>query len=183
MKLRELPGALILGLLASLLAHTASYGDGHIAGGQYHDALASLALAGGVGFAASLALFGWLNARRMAEGSIVAARLRRHLPSPAAVCAIATVCFAGIEALETAPHAQTPSGLIVLALVVASWAICALARFMVGTLAGIAVQLVARGSALRRPAFVRRAAARVRVMGTLYAFRRFARPPPRVQPA
>ncbi len=44
--LRKAPGALALGLLASLAAHAPLYGGGHAMGGTYHALILQAALAG-----------------------------------------------------------------------------------------------------------------------------------------
>ena len=110
-KPRQLPGLAILGLLASLIAHAASYGGNHELGGAYHATLELLALVGAGAFAASIGAFAWLGARRYAEGSILAAALRPLVPSPGALAVSAGLWFGLIESLEPEhPLARLPSG-------------------------------------------------------------------------
>ena len=49
MTLRQLPVALILGLLASLAAHAAGFGNDHLEAGAYNEVLRTLAVTGAVG--------------------------------------------------------------------------------------------------------------------------------------
>ena len=177
MKLRELPGALILGLLASLVAHGAAYGGGHATGGAYQADVLSLALAGAVGFALLLGLVAWVNSRRMADGSVLASKLLPLLPNPAAIGALASASFFGIEALES-HHAQAPGVLILIALLLASFALSKLAQLFVRAIAHVVFALSRQAFAPRRPFFARRAVALVRISGGAHAYRRFARPPP-----
>jgi hypothetical protein len=176
-KLRELPGALILGLLASLLAHTIAFGDEHVAGGSFHQALCSLALAGGVGFGILLGLLAWLNAGRLTQGSILASRLTPLIPRAATVVAFAASSFFAIEALES-PHAAVALGVIVLALVAASLALSLVAHIVVRGIAQAAVAVADPPYATRLPIYIRRVATRPRLRGIRFAYRRFARPPP-----
>ncbi|MGA8535756.1 MAG: hypothetical protein WB615_16740, partial [Candidatus Tumulicola sp.] len=100
MTVRGIPGALALGLLASLLAHAALYGGHHAMGGAYHDALSELAGAGGAGFAVLLAALAWTGSRVAADGSILAARLGSRLPAIGPVAAAAGLWFALAERIE-----------------------------------------------------------------------------------
>ena len=177
MKLRKLPGALALGLLASLVAHAATYGAGHAAGGAYQADVLSLALAGGVGFVLLLGLAAWFDASRMADGSVLASRLLPLLPNPAAIGAVATVSFAGIELLES-HHAQAPGALILLALALASFAMRKLAQLFVRAIAHVIFAFASPAFAPRRPIYARRAVALVRITSDAHTCRRFARPPP-----
>lgn len=179
MKLRELPGALILGLLASLLAHTVSFGGEHAAGGPFHDALFSLAWAGGLGFALLLGLAAWLNAGHYAQGSILASRLTPFIPRAATVVAFAAPGFFAIESLES-PHAGVALGAILAALAVASLALSLLARIFVRAIADIAFAVASHPFAARLPIYVRRASSAPRGRSTRFVYRRFARPPPQL---
>jgi hypothetical protein len=172
-----LPGALILGLLASLLAHTASYGGAHATGGVYHEALLTLAVAGAVGFGLLLGLAAWFNVQRLAEGSVLAARLQPLVPGVATAGVFSTAWFYAIEAAEV-HHAQAPAILVVIALVAAATALCRLAQLVVRAIAHAVVAFVSQQFANRRPAYVRRFARLVRINGAAYSYRRHARPPP-----
>jgi hypothetical protein len=177
-RLRQLPGVAILGLVASLLAHLASYGGNHEAGGAYHRTLELLAL-GGVGvFVASVAALAWLGTRRQADGSILAAALRPLVPPAAALAFSASLWFAAIESLEP-QHLWHASILVVaLCLIVASLLVTLVARAIVRAIAAV-VFAIAREPFLRRPCcyrrrFVHRSSAR----RAAFVYRRFARPPP-----
>jgi hypothetical protein len=178
-KLQELPGALILGLLASLLAHMVSYGGAHATGGVHHEALVSLAFAGAVGFGLLLGLIGWFNARGLAEGSVLASHLRPLLPAPATLFAFATFSFFAIEAVE-GQHAQLPVALVLAALLAATLAIWKLALVLVRAIAHVVFELASEPFVKRRPAYLRRFNRTARISGARRSYRRHARPPPSV---
>jgi hypothetical protein len=178
-KLRELPGTLILGLLASLLAHAASFGGDHAVGGPFHEALSSLALAGGLGFALLLGLAAWSKTARLAQGSVLAARLGPLVPSAASVTAFATPAFFAIEALE-GRHAPVIIGVVLVALAISSFVVAKLAQLFVRAIAHLVVAIASHAFAPRLPYFIRRASARPRICSTRFTYRRFARPPPRM---
>jgi hypothetical protein len=177
-RLRQLPGVAILGLVASLLAHVASYGGNHEAGGAYHMTLELLALGGAGVFLASVAALAWLGARRHADGSILAAALRPLVPSTAALAVSASLWFAAIESLEP-QHLWHASVLVIaLCLLAASLLVTLLARAFVRAIAAI-VLAIAREPFLRRPVcYRRRFAHRSSARCAAFVYRRFARPPP-----
>ena len=177
-KPRQLPGLAILGLLASLIAHAASYGGNHELGGAYHATLELLALVGAGAFAASIGAFAWLGARRYAEGSILAAALRPLVPSPGALAVSAGLWFGLIESLE--PEHPWHASLLVVAvcLILASLLVAFAARALVRAVAAI-VLAIARQPFVRRPVcYRRRFAHRSSARRAAFVYRRFARPPP-----
>ncbi len=178
MRALELPGAIALGLLASLLAHTAAYGQSHAMGGGYHELLlaaAALALGGSIVAAAAVA---WAGAGRLIEGSILAARLRHTLPGLPAIAGAAGLWFTLAEHIE--PHHDTLSPLLlIVALVLASWLVRTLARAALLLLATMAVAIRALDD--YAPHVVTWAARHIEAPhfeSALRVARRFARPPP-----
>lgn len=177
-RLRQFPAVAILGLLASLAAHAASYGGNHEAGGAYHMALELLALAGVGGFLASVAAVAWLGVRRHADGSVLAAALRPLVPPVAALAVSAGLWFTAIESLE--PNHLWHASLILVAifLIAASLLINLASRALVRAIAALTVAIV-RPPFARRPAcYRRRFAHRSSARRTRFVYRRFARPPP-----
>jgi hypothetical protein len=178
---REIPGALALGLFASLIAHTALFGGGHAMGGAYHDLLVQLASASCLGFALVLGALAWSGSRETADGSVLAARLAGRVPGIAPLVTAAGLWFALGERLE-ARHAD-PGLLVSLAVVAATaGAILALVRLGVRRLAGAVI-------AISRSPFAERASIRVRLLQPApiarrspLLRRRFARPPPIAAP-
>ncbi len=178
MRLRDLPGAAILGLLASVLAHTAAYGSGHAMGGGYHDALlggAALAALVALAIAVSVA---WTCAGSIPDGTVVGARLRSLMPSWPAVLVGATAWFALGEHVE--PHHEAVAPLIIVAaLAFAAWSVLVCARALVAFLSAIVI-------AIRTTAFAELAHERPQRLrffpplsrSLLRAQRRYARPPP-----
>lgn len=175
---RQLPGLAILGLLASLIAHSASYGGNHEIGGAYHTTLELLAFGGAGAFAASLVALAWLGARRHADGSILAAALRPLLPSGTALAVSASLWFGLIESLEP-EHLWRASLLVVaLCLVVASLLVAFLARALVRAVAAMVVA-IARAPFVRRPVcYRRRFTHRSSARRAVFVYRRVVRPPP-----
>jgi len=166
-----------LGLLASLLAHMASYGSGHATGGAYHDAIVTLALAGAIGLAVALGVVAWFSAERLAAGSIIAARLTPLLPSSLLVTLASGLGFAVIEALEPR-HAQAPVALVAAALTLAAFGLRRLASIFVRAIAHVVFVFSAAAFTARQPVYLRRAVSVARVSIADYSYRRFARPPP-----
>ena len=178
MRARGLPGALALGLLAATIAHAIGYGNSHAMGGPYHGLLFALCGAAGIGalvFAASLA---WASAGRMAQGSVLAARLRDHLPGVTALTASATLWFALAESVE--PHHEAASPVMLLAaLVIAAWLVSLLARGALAIVATIVLAFRAAGTIADLVATPKtRFDAAPRARRLLRASPRYARPPP-----
>ena len=177
-RLRQFPAIAILGLLASLVAHTASYGNNHEAGGTYHSALILLALGGAGALAVGVAALAWFGVRRHADGSILACALRPLVPPVAALAVSASLWFAAIESLEP-DHAWHASFILVaFFLIAASLLINMASRALVRAIAEIVVA-IARAPFARRPVcYRRRFTHRSSARRTDFVYRRFARPPP-----
>jgi hypothetical protein len=175
--LRKVPGALALGLLASLAAHTGLFGDGHAMGGAYHALLVQGALAAGVGLVAFFGALAWSDSGITADGSVVASRLRDRLPNVGGVLASAAAWYAAAEAVEPR-HADAPALFEIAALVASAW----LVRYLAGAVAravGAAVFVIRRSAfAPRLPVRRRRSQRTPLPRRPLLARRRFARPPP-----
>jgi hypothetical protein len=177
MKLREFPGALALGLLASLGAHTALYGGSHEMGGAFHSELVTVAAAALGGFLVAFGALAWTGSRHAADGSVLAARLAGRLPGLAPVLIATAACFALGERLEPA-HAVTAFWPLVAAIVASAALLLLLARAAIKTLAGAIVAISRPAYAARTPVWLRRAAPVFAVAPAPSLRRRFARPPP-----
>ncbi len=181
MTLRKVPGALALGLLASLAAHTAVYGDEHAMGGTYHLMLMQAALAGAVSLLIFGAALAWSSSARLTDGSVVAARLRERLPGLPWILAAAGLWYTGAEALE--PHHAGPSPLLlVLVLSAAAWVVLRIARAVVALLAGVVIAVTQTQFSPRSPSWARRPRRRPISRRLTRTRRRFARPPPILTP-
>jgi hypothetical protein len=174
---RQLPGLALLGLLAALLAHAASYGGEHEAGGVYHTVLLLTAIAGAGGFGVATAILVAFGSRRHGDGSLLAAALRPALPSPVPLTVAASAWFAVMETME--PHHVVMSPLaIAMALILAALVVCAGARRFINALAKIVFCIIAAAHR-RRAAFAPYIfAPRPSARAVAFAYRRFARPPP-----
>ncbi len=132
--LRQAPGALVLGLAAALLGHAALFHGDHAMGGAYNGLLLQ---AGGT---AAFALVGTLaallvnGAKFAADGSVLASRIAARLPGFPMLAASTLLWFSLGERIEP-QHGATPLPLTLLALVIATFAIAALARGIVRWLA------------------------------------------------
>lgn len=177
MTLRGIPGALVLGLLASLVAHSALYGGGHSMGGAYHAWFLDLAAAGCFGLLASIAALAWTGSRAAADGSVLAARLGERLPGCWAVFAATGLWFALGERIETR-HADASLLAVVAVLALAAWAALTFARWCVRVLAGAVVAIARTAFAARLPQWLRRSLPAPIVLRSPLLRRRFARPPP-----
>jgi hypothetical protein len=177
MKAREFPGALALGLLASLTAHTALFGGEHEMGGAYHAELVTVALAALGGFLAGFGALAWIGARHTADGSVLASRLFRRLPGIGPVLGATALWFALGERLE---QGHAPAALW------STVAAIAAAAFLVLWLARAALRVLARAViAVSGAAYADRLAIRLRIGAPVFVpapapslRRRFARPPP-----
>jgi hypothetical protein len=175
--LRKVPGALALGLLASLIAHGSLYGGSHSMGGDYHDLLLDLALAAG---AALLIFFGglaWNGALAATSGSVLAARLSARLPGFGSLATAAAAWYAAAEFVE--PHHAATSWLAaMLCLAIASWLVLWLSRCALAILAGAILAFFGAAFAPRTTArFVRPTPIRF-ARSIAWVRRLFARPPP-----
>ncbi|MGC1379909.1 MAG: hypothetical protein WA814_02655 [Candidatus Baltobacteraceae bacterium] len=177
MTLRKVPGSLALGLLASLVAHTALYGGGHIVGGAYHGALLQAAVAASLGLLVFFGLLAWGGAAGAADGSILAARMNERLPGFTYVATSAAIWFGIAEWLEP-HHAGAAPSLLLLGLAIASWLVLRVAAAVVRALAGAVIAVCRAAFAPRTPSWTPRPRAKPLVRRTLLVRRRFARPPP-----
>jgi hypothetical protein len=175
--LRKVPGALALGLLASLVAHTALYGDSHAMGGAYHEVLAQAAFAGGLGLALFFGALAWNGSSGVTDGSVLAARLREWLPSTAGLWTSVAGWYFIAEALEP-HHAGAPSIGVVTALATAGWLVLRLARTVADALAGAVIAVLRAAFTGRTPSWWKRPRSRPLARRTARVYRRFARPPP-----
>jgi hypothetical protein len=174
---REFPGALILGLLAALVAHTAIFGGDHAMGGAYHALLLQVALCGGLSLLVFFAALALGESGGAADGSIVAERLRERLPGIAAVLVAAAAWYAIAEGIE--PHHAGPSPLFALLVLAAvSWIVLRFAGAAVRALAAVVLTILGLSFAPRAPSWTRRSAHRPFLRRPLFTRRRFARPPP-----
>ncbi len=168
-----------LGLLAALLAHTASYGSDHVVGGSHHVALELLALAGAGAFAVVVAGLAWLGAGRHADGSILAAAVRPLVPSLGGLLASATLWFALIESIEPEHVTQAPMLVIGLCLFAACALIAFAAKWFVAAVAAIVALTIISLAFAPRAASYRRCFEHFSSARRIdFVYRRFARPPP-----
>lgn len=177
MKLREFPGALALGLLAALGAHTALYGGSHEMGGAFHGELVTVALAALGGLLVAFGALAWTGSRHTADGSVLAARLTGRLPGLGPVLVATALCFAAGERLEP-EHAAAAFWPLVAAIVASAALLLLLARAAIKTLAQAVVAITRPAYATRTPFWLRRAAPVFAVAPAPSLRRRFARPPP-----
>lgn len=177
MTLRKVPGALALGLLASLVAHAAAYGGDHAAGGNYHALLLEIAAAGAVGLISAGLFLGWSGARAALDGSVLAARLSARLPGFVPLLVATVLCYVTIERLE--PHHADGSILVAaVCLLAAAWIVAAFCRWFCAAIA--ATLLLVAGVPFNERTltwFVARTETPNR-RRIVCAHRRFARPPP-----
>jgi hypothetical protein len=175
--LRKVPGALALGLLASLAAHAALYGGGHAMGGAYNAAIVQAAFAGTLALLLGFAALAWSASGGAADGSVVAARLRQVIPGITAILAAALLWYAAAEALE--PHHGGAPGLAALPLLVlTAWISRQLARWAAETLAHAVIAVTRLSFSPRTPSWNRPSHVRIAPRRPRGARRRFARPPP-----
>jgi hypothetical protein len=177
MTLRGLPGALALGLLASLVAHATLFGGEHAMGGAYHALLLQAAAAACVGLLATFCALAWAGAGQVADGSVLARRLTDRLPGFAPLVAASGGWFALIEALEP-HHAEAPLLATLLCLVVAAWLLLAAARGVTRAIAKAAIAVARTPFSPRVPVWTRRVRPAPLVRRSPLLRRRFARPPP-----
>ena len=177
MSLRELPGALVLGLLASLVAHAVIFGGEHAMGGAYNGLLLQLAVVGSLGMGVAFAAVAWGGAGRLADGSVLAARIGERLPALPTIFGATCFWFALGERIEP-EHAAASLLFTLLCLVVSAALLGVAARFTLRLLVD-ATFAVSRPPFLRRiPAWVRRTQQPPIILRSPLLRRRFARPPP-----
>jgi hypothetical protein len=175
--LRKVPGALALGLLASLVAHAALYGGEHAVGGGYHALFVQAAVTGVLGLLVGFGALAWSGSSGTADGSILAARLSSRLPGGAAILASASLWFVVGEGVEP-HHAGATPWLMVLSLTAASWIVRLLARALVACLARAVFAISRLTFSPRTPHWARRPRLQPIRHRILCTRRRFARPPP-----
>lgn len=174
---RQLPGALVLGLLASLVAHAAIFGGEHAMGGAYNGLLVQLALVGALGISAALAAVAWGEAGRIADGSVLVARIGERLPALPALLGATCFWFALGERIEP-EHAAASLLLTLLCLVVSAVLLGLAVRFTLRLLVGVTFTVSRPRFSGRSPAWVRRTQQQPITLRSPLLRRRFARPPP-----
>ena len=177
MTLRKVPGALALGLLASLAAHALLYGGEHAMGGAYHALLVQAALGGAVSLLGFFGALAWSESSGRADGTILAARLRERLPGLGTLLPATALWYTAAEAIEPHHAGASPLALLVV-LVMAAWLVLRLARSLIGALAGAIIAIARAPFVARTPSWRRRSYLRPVFRRILWTHRRFARPPP-----
>lgn len=168
---RALVSAALLGLPTALLTHALVFGSEHAIGG----ALQSVALAAG-----SLALLAVVasHSRQAVQGSILASRLRDHIPQFALLGGASAIWFVLIELCET-PH-SVPLAAVGAALIAACLIVRAGISLLAQSIAGIVIA-VARLLVHSQPVAVtvRNVRTAPRSLRSLaHTERLFSRPPP-----
>jgi len=175
--LRKVPGALALGLLTSLSAHAALYGNGHVMGGAYHGLLIQAALAGAVGLALFFGALAWDGSRSVADGTVLGARLRERLPNIGVLLISASGWYAITEAVE--PHHADSAPLVTIgAIVLIASLVLKASRTVVDVLADAVIAVLHAAFISRTPSWNRRPQSRPVLRKIALVRRRFARPPP-----
>lgn len=174
--LRKVPGALALGLLASLAAHGALYRGEHAMGGAYHPLLVQAAGALSVSLLAFFGALAW-SGTVVADGSVLAARLRDRLPNFFWILPVTAFWYAAAETIEPNHHPASPV-VVLISLGAAAWVVLRLARCIVGALARAAIALLRAAFSPRAPSWSRRPHLQPIRRRPLRAYRRFVRPPP-----
>jgi hypothetical protein len=147
--LRRLPAALGLSLPAALLAHLATFGNQHAAGGASHGALLALGASLVAGALTAGWLLAWSGTKATADGSVLAERLGRFVPSFVQLLVAVWATFGMIEWLEP-QHGQLLAPLVLPALAITVWLARVVVVGLLRVLAAIAVA-IASGE-LRAPA-------------------------------
>lgn len=174
---QKLPGALALGLLASLAAHAALFGGEHTVGGSYHGMLVQVALTVVLGFGALLGALAWAQSGNSSDGSVLAVRLRERLPGFLGIIVSTAMWYVAIEAIEP-HHAAAPAIALIAALAAVSYVVLRLARAIADTFARVVIAIFRSPFSPRTPAWQRRPRVRPIARLTIPTRRRFARPPP-----
>lgn len=177
MTLRKVPGALALGLLASLAAHASLYGGEHAMGGAYHAVILQAALAGTLSLLLFFGALAWTESGGAAIGSVLAARLRERLPTLAGVLPATTVWYCAAEAVEPHHAGALPIAVLV-ALTAATWLVLRLAQALIAAVASAVIAILRTSFSPRSPLWNRRPRSRPLLRRTHCVRRLFARPPP-----
>ena len=127
MALRKVPGALALGLFASLGAHAALYGGEHAIGGAYHALLVQIALAAALVFVVLIGALAWAQSGSSTDGKYLPPAFASGFPAFGSVIAAAGAWYVGVEAIEP-HHAGAPGIALLAALAAASYAALRLAH-------------------------------------------------------
>jgi hypothetical protein len=146
-------------------------------GGAYAGLLLQAATAGCFGLLLGFAALAWSGSRLTAEGTILAARLRERLPGAPALFTCASLWYMAAEGVEPR-HAAVAPAVLLITLAVAAWLTLRLARAVVDVLAGAAIEIQRITFSPRTPSWTRRLRLRPLQRHSLWARRRFARPPP-----
>lgn len=177
MILRKVPGALALGLLASLVAHAALYAGRHAVGGTYNAFLLELALAAALAFVALLGALACAQSMSSTDEKLLNANLRQRLPGVGIVLAMASAWYVAVEAIE--PHHAAASGIALLAaLAAASYAALRLVHAITAGFARAAIAISRTAFSSRVPGWRRRPRGRLIARRSFLARRRLARAPP-----
>jgi hypothetical protein len=174
---RGIPGALALGLLASLIAHTALYGGDHAMGGAYHEILIQFVSVGCGGFLVVLAALAWTGSGATADGSVLAARLTEKVPGVPVLAASAGLWFALGERIEPR-HADAGLAVTLVVVFAAAWSLLTLVRWGVRRLAGAVIAISRAPHAERSFLWIRHLQPAPIPRRSPLLRRRFARPPP-----
>ena len=177
MILRQVPGALALGLLASLAAHASLYGGEHTMGGAYHALILQAAVAATLSLTLIFGALALAESDGAAVGSVLAARLRERLPTRAGILPATAVWYAAAEAVEPHHAGALPIAVLV-ALIVATWLVLRLAQALINALAGAVIAILRTPFTPRTPLWNRRPRSRPMLRRTHCVRRLFARPPP-----
>jgi hypothetical protein len=174
---RKVPGALALGLLASLGAHAALYGNEHAMGGGYHALLVQVAIGGALSLLVGFGALAWSAAGRTPDGSVLATRLNERLPGIAALALTATLWFGIAEAIE--PHHAGAATLVTLLVLAVMAAIARqIAILAIAFIARVVFAIARLAFSPRAPHWARRPRTSALRRFFFGARRRFARPPP-----
>jgi hypothetical protein len=179
-KVRELPGALALGIPTAILAHAVLFQDGHQVGGSLHESLLGAAVAASAGFVVFFAALALAGAKvAAATGSLLSARLSAWLPGAWLLAASALGWYTAIECSETDGHAPAPFFALAIALVACALGVRWAARVVLDAIATITLVARVRPFAGRPRSFApRRPQPVLAGTGRIAAYHRFARPPP-----
>jgi hypothetical protein len=170
-----MPGAVALGLLASLFTHVVLFGNGHTVGGTLHEVLLQGVAATAVALVVAWVALAW-SGRNTADGSVLGARLSARLPAWPAVAACAAGWYALIEHAES-PHAGPGTAIAIAVLIAVAAVVCLFARALVRSIA-LVIVAIAKSEFRPRVASVRPPFRRVVRPFAPALRRRHARPPP-----
>jgi hypothetical protein len=170
-----MPGAIALGLLASLFTHAVLFGNGHSVGGTLHEVLLQGVAATAVALVVAWVALAW-SGRHIADGSVLGARLSARLPAWPSVAVCAAAWYGLIEHAE-ASHAGPSAAIAIAALIIVAAVVCLSAEALVRSIA-LAVVAIAASQFFPRIVPVCRPSRRVIRPSAPALRRRYARPPP-----